>query len=222
MRNYAFGFLQRIKKDNRYRIKLFLRVSFILNIVYSAFLLIISQVYLSKWFLAVSFYYALLAIVRVFLFTRIKSEKTEREKIKTIRVCGYFLFLINGAISVMMFLLIRERQTVTYHEITVITLATYTFSALTVAIVSSIKFLREKDRLYACVKIISLVSANVSIVTLTNTMLATFGEGDFALRSIILPLISGFVAVFIIVSAIIMIRKANLYLRIFKNEEERK
>ena len=108
------------------------------------------------------------------------------------------------------------------YEITVIALATYTFSSLTVAIVSSIKQLRKNDYVYACVKAISLISASVSLVTLTNTMLVTFGEENVLLRSIILPLLSGTVAVFIIVSAVFMIRKANLNLRKLGNEQERK
>ena len=51
-------------------------------------------------------------------------------------------------------------------------------------------------------------------------MLSTFGESNLLLRSIILPVLSGFVSIFIIVCAIIMIRKANLDLRKLKNGKE--
>ena len=53
-----------------------------------------------------------------------------------------------------------------------------------------------------------------------NTMLSTFGEGNMVLRNIILPILSGAVALFIIVCAALMIYKANMDLRIIKNEKE--
>jgi hypothetical protein len=122
----------------------------------------------------------------------------------------------------MMFILIYRGQTIKHHEITVITLATYTFSTLTVAIVNSVRYLRKNDHLHSSIKLISLISASVSIVTLTNTMLSTFGAENTLLRSIILPILSGVVSLFIIACAVMMIRKANLDLRVLRNEKERK
>ena len=119
-----------------------------------------------------------------------------------------------------MFLLIYGNQFVKHHEITVITLATYTFSALTVAIWGSVKFIKKNNYLFSCVKLINLISASVSLVTLTNTMLATFGQDNALLRSIVLPILSGVVSLFIITTAILMIRKANLDLRVYKNAKE--
>ena len=136
------------------------------------------------------------------------------------RACGCFLVFINLVFSTMMFILIYGNQHVKYHEIIVITLATYTFTSLTLAIINSIKYLRKKDYLYSCAKIIHLISASVSIVTLTNIMLSTFGESNLLLRSIILPVLSGFVSVFIIACAILMMRKANLHLRKLKHGKE--
>ena len=52
-------------------------------------------------------------------------------------------------------------------------------------------------------------------------MLCTFGEGNLLLRSIILPILSGFVAIFIIACAVLMISKANLNLRKLQNAKER-
>ena len=206
----------------RFRRKTFLCASFVCNAVYALFLLAVSQASFSKWFFVMSIYYGLLAAARIFIFLQVKCEKKLILQIKTMRACGIFLFLINLVVSAMMFFLIYKGGYVKHHEITVIALATYTFSSLTVAIVSSIKQLRKNDYVYACVKAISLISASVSLVTLTNTMLVTFGEENVLLRSIILPLLSGTVAVFIIVSAVFMIRKANLNLRKLGNEQERK
>ena len=214
-------FFERIKIDTAFRIKLFLCLSFIFNILYSVFLFVVSQMYSSKWFFVTSIYYGLLSVARIFVYLQISPQKQLVSKIKTMRACGCFLLSINLVFSTMMFILIYGNQYIKYHEIIVIELATYTFTSLTMAIINSIKYLRKNDYLYSCAKIISLISASISIVTLTNIMLSTFGENNLLLRSIILPILSGFVSIFIIVCAMLMIRKANLDLRKLKNEKER-
>lgn len=216
------AFFERVKIDTNFRIKLLLRLSFIFNVAYSVFLFIVSQIYSSKWFFVMSIYYGLLSVARIFIYLQVSPQQELVSKIKTMRACGYFLLSINLVFSTMIFILIYGNQYVKHHEITVIALATYTFTALTMAIINSIKCLKKKDYLYSSAKIISLISASVSIVTLTNTMLCTFGENNLLLRSIILPILSAFVSVFIIVCAILMIRKTNLDLRKLKNGEERK
>ena len=215
------GFFERIKIDTTFRIKLFLCLSFIFNIAYSGFLFVVSQMYSSKWFFVTAIYYGLLSVARIFVYLQISPQKQLVSKIKTMRACGCFLLSINLVFSTMMFILIYGNQYIKHHEITVITLATYTFTSLTMAIISSIKHLSKNDYLNSCAKIISLISASVSIVTLTNIMLSTFGEDNSLLRSIILPILSGFVSVFIIVCGILMIHKANLDLRKLKNGKER-
>lgn len=208
----------RLKIDLNFRIKLFLCLSLIFNIVYSFFLLIVSVMHTSKWFLVMSVYYGLLSIIRLLIFVLLNPKREKRLKILTMLTSGCFLLLINLVVSTMMFVLIYSYPPVKHHEITVITLATYTFSCLTVSIINSIKQLRKNNHIYISCKIIGLVSASVSLVTLTNTMLATWGESNSTLRSIVLPILSGVVAVFIIVCAIFMITKATIDLRGMKNE----
>ena len=212
------AFLKKIKDNIEFRIKLFLLISLIFNFGYAIFLFVVSQVYFSKWFLVMSLYYALLSTARIFIFFEINPKNSLRKKILIMRACGYFLFLLNLVVSVMVFLLIYTAPYTKYHEIIVITLATYTFSALTIAIVNIVRSLKKNEYVYSCVKMISLISASVSMLTLTNTMLATFGSENELLRSIILPILSGVVAIFIIVCAILMIKKANNDLKVLKNE----
>lgn len=215
-------FWERVKTDRDFRIKVFLFLSILFNATYAIFLCVASHVYHSKWFFATSIYYALLSASRIFIYFQIDPQKNLYQKIKIMRACGYFLFALNVVVSVVLFILIRNPEQITYHEITVITLATYTFSALSIAIVSSIKHVKKKNYVYSCVKIISLISATISLTTLTNTMLSTFGENNALLRGIILPLLSSFVSIFIIFCAVLMIVESNIALRILKNEQKRK
>ncbi len=215
-----FAIVKRIKSDTHFRIKLLLCLSLSFNLAYSVFLFAVSQLQDEKWFFVMSIYYALLSIARGVLFMQIKPEKKLRSKLKTMRVCGCFLLLINLAVSTLIFLLVFRNYSVKHHEITVITLATYTFSTLTLAIIGSVKYVKRKETVYSCVKFISLISASVSILTLANTMLATFGENTEKLRSIILPLLSIAVSVFIVATSVFMIRQANSKLKDIRNEKE--
>ena len=210
--------LKKIKENIEFKIKLFLLISLIFNFGYAIFLFVVSQMYFSKWFFVMSLYYALLSTARIFIFFEINSQSPLRKKILIMRACGYFLLLLNLVVSVMIFLLIYTAPHAKYHEIIVITLAAYTFSALTLAIVNIVRYLKKNEYVYSCAKVISLISASVSMLTLTNTMLATFGSENELLRSIILPILSGVVAIFIIVCAILMIKKANNDLKVLKNE----
>ena len=212
-------FFQKLKKDFHFRIKVILLFSCVFNVIYSLFLFVSSWIYASRWFLVMSLYYALLSIVRIYTYCRTGPTKREIQKVVIMRNCGYLLFLLNLVVSVMMFVLIYTMRQVRYHEIIVIALATYTFTDLTIAILSTIKYVKKKDYDYSTIKTISLISSVVSMVTLTNIMLATFGSDNEALRKIILPLLCGVVAIFILASAIIMIIKSNSRLRIIRNEK---
>lgn len=205
--------------DNRTRKFLFFSLAF--NFAYSIFLLIISLVYSSKWFFVMSIYYALIFAVRVFIYIQINRKKGERSELLTMWACGCFLLLINLVVSTIMFILIYEGNAVSHGKIIVIGIATYTFLSLSLAIIGCLRYLKRNNHVYSCAKIVSLISASVSLATLTNTMLETFGENNLLLRSIILPILCGAISIFIILCAIFMIRKANSNLRILKNEEKR-
>lgn len=214
--------IQRIKKDTDFRTKLVVCLSFIANVAYALFLLGVSLSYDSKWFFTLSIYYVLFSLSRIFIFTQMKPTKTQRAKLRTMLACGYFLLLINLAVSTMTFILLFGNRYVNHHEITVITLATYTFSALTVAIIGCIKYLKRKEFVFSCAKIFSLVSASVSFIPLTNTMLTVFGEETEALRKILFPILCVAVTCFIIACAVYMICKAYSHLKVLNDEEKRR
>ena len=141
--------IEKLKNNTHFRIKLFLLLSLFFNVAYSVFLFVISRVYSSMWFLVMSVYYGLLSVARIFVFAQTDSKKSSRSKKITMRVCGYFLFLINLVVAIMMFILVNKHS-IKYHEITVITLAVYTFLSLTVAIVHCVKYFKKSDYISRC------------------------------------------------------------------------
>lgn len=207
-----------LNSDLYFRAKLLL--TFIINCLYAIFLFIIGQLYNSEWFYILSIYHALLFAVRTYIYSKLHMGISLRENIVIMRGCGYFLYLLNIVVSLMLAILMRTTLNAHYHEIIVITMATYTFTMLTLSIIDLVRFIKKGNRLYDCVAVIRLVSTCVSMVALANIMLTTFGENIEELRRIILPCLSGGVAFFIIACAIFIIRRANLDLKVLENEEK--
>lgn len=63
-----------------------------------------------------------------------------------------------------------------HHEITTISIAVYTFASLTLAVINAVRYKKYGSPVYSAAKVISLVSAVVSVLTLENAMLTAFGQ----------------------------------------------
>ena len=77
-------------------------------------------------------------------------------------------------------------------------MAAYTFTALTVAIVNAIRYKKYGSPAYSVAKAIALASATVSMLTLENALLTTFGQDSSEMfRQIILGT-SGIVVILVV------------------------
>ena len=210
-------YIQKILSDVHLRIKISLYGLLIWNGAFAIFQLGLGFYHGSLWFYSMSAYYIILAIMRFFLLshTRMYKQNEEIEKeLKRYYVCGWMLLLINLALSVIIFFIVYWNRTFVHHEITTITLATYTFTTFTFAIINSIKYKKYNSPVYSASKTITLISACVSMLTLETTMLTTFGGEDSPIfRQIILGLTGLAVSVFTITMAIIMIVKGAKQLK---------
>lgn len=206
--------VQRFRRENKYyllykndvqlRINISLYGAFGLNAVYAAFQLCLGLWHHSAWFYAMAGYYLLLAIMRLTLVRHTRhhaaGEDTPLEWRKY-RFCGALLLAMNLALAIFTLYFVFRIRTFLHHEITTIAMAAYSFTALTVAIVNAFRYRKYGSPAYSAAKAISLVSAMVSMLTLENAMLTTFGENSSeAFRQIILGA-SG-VAVILVVQGI--------------------
>lgn len=220
-------FVQRFRQENRYyllykndvqlRVNLSLYGAFGFNAVYALFQLGLGLWHHSAWFYAMAGYYLLLAVMRLTLVRHTHrhtpGEDTALEWRKY-RFCGWLLLAMNLALAIFTLYFVYRIRTFRHHEITTITMAAYTFAALTLAIVNAVRYKKYGSPAYSAAKAISLASATVSMLTLENAMLTTFGEESSELfRQIILG-VSG-IAVILVVQGIAlhMILNANRRLR---------
>lgn len=225
--------LKSIRTDNKYiqtwlndpilRIKVSLTGNVLWNGAYAVLQLGLGIYHSSSWFYSLAAYYLLLAIMRFFLvrysFCHRLGEKMRPELAKY-RACGWVLLLMNLTLSAIMLYMIREQRFVRHHEITTIAMATYTFTTLTVAIINVIRYRRYNSPAMSASRAVSLAAACMSMLTLENTMLATFGGDGMTpeIQTLFLGLSGGAISIFIIAMAIYMIVQANRKIKYMENK----
>lgn len=219
--------IKTIKNENKYlfryfndphlRINISLYGSLIFNVIYSFFQLGLGIIHNTFWYISMAIYYICLSIMRYFLVRyTLKHKEVEDIKKEFHRyiMCGIVLLVLNLALSVIIFFMVYYNRTFVHHEITTIAMAAYTFTLLTVAIVNIIRYRKYNRPVYSAAKIVSLVAACVSMLTLETTMLTVFGtSGSGNLNRILLSSSGGAISLFVISIAIYMIRNAMIQLR---------
>lgn len=181
--------VQRFRQENKYyllykndvqlRINLSLYGAFGFNAVYALFQLGLGLWHHSAWFYAMAGYYLLLAMMRLSLVRHTRHHapgEDVAQEWRKYRLCGVCLLVMNLALAVFTLYFVFRIRTFLHHEITTIAMAAYTFTALTVAIVNAVRYKKYGSPAYSAAKAISLASATVSMLTLENAMLTTFGQ----------------------------------------------
>jgi len=197
--------IKRLIEDLHYRLKFMLFVSMIVNVAFAIYQLGLGFYHKSFWFYSLAIYYVLLAFMRFYLSKHVTTYEPNKEyalQLKKSRFCGYLLMTMNLALAVIIFFMVYFNRTSIHHEITTIVIATYTFGSLTIAITSLIRYKQFDSPVYNTIKAISLIAASVSMLTLTSTMLTTFGNTDELFRQLILSFVGGAVIILVMIIAI--------------------
>jgi len=195
--------------DVRLRVNISLYSSLIWNIAFAILQLGLGFYFKSFWFFSMFAYYVLLGVMRFFLLKHTKKYKANEQKqteIKKYIICGWLLLALNIALAIIIFFMVYWHKTFYHHMITTIAMAAYTFLTFTFAIINLVRYRKYNSPVYSAAKIITLISAVVSMLTLETTMLTTFGKDNSQVfTQIILSLTGAVVSCFAITMAIVMI-----------------
>ncbi len=205
-------YAKRWLEDTRLRVNASLYSSLILNFAFAVFQLFLGIFHASFWFYSLAGYYLSLAAMRYFLVRYTAKKKPGEnvvEELHRYRICGLVFLLMNIILSLIIFFMIYFGRTFRHHEITTITIAAFTFTAFTLAIINVVKYRKYNSPAYSAAKAISLASACVSMLTLESTMLTTFGGTDALMRKLFLSISGGVVSAFILFLACYMIIESN-------------
>ena len=123
----------------------------------------------SWWFITVGAYYAALATAR-FSVLRVKQDA----EVFARRITGILLVMMSVCIvGVNILAALKERGTA-HHKIIMITIATYTFTKITIAIIGMVKARHTASPVLKTLRNIALADACVSIYTMQRSMLQSF------------------------------------------------
>ena len=144
--------------------------SLIFNIAFTTYYIVFGVTTHSWWLFTLGLYYAILSMVR-FVVLCIKKQKNGITKFTGVMLMLLTLPLIGTVILAV----VRDRGSV-MHEIVMITMATYSFTKITFAIINLIKVRKSVAVKLIALRNISLSDAFVSIFALQRSMLVSFGE----------------------------------------------
>lgn len=187
IKKYLYGnkYTNRYLTEKELRIRISLYGGLVLNICFAIFKVVMGVMYQSKWLLAMAGYHTILSGMRFILAYRDQTDKKEEsdyeKKLRGLysyRICGWLMLLLNIAISVIVAMVVFDKQTINYPGFMIYAIAAFTFYCLTMAVINMVKYWHRNNLIFSAVKRIEMAKALVSIFTLQVSMITQFGGED--------------------------------------------
>ncbi|MDO4283854.1 MAG: hypothetical protein Q4C60_00835 [Eubacteriales bacterium] len=170
-------------RNQRYRTILSAEAAFVCNLLYAVYQCALGIINLSLWFLAMCAFYGILATMRFSVSLcghRGQCLPCETSEPFAMRLSGILLGVMSVVLAAINYLSLSQNIAVKYGEIIMITIATYTFYKVIMAIIRAVKQRRNPSLLLQTIRNISYAEAAASVVTLQRSMLVSFGSMDGA------------------------------------------
>lgn len=206
----------RYVKDIPFRTMVNLIRSVGINFVFAIVKLVFAIYYSSFWFGALAVYYLVLCGIRLFLVRKVPGKLGERgyiQELKDFRTTGLLLFAVNVAVSGVAVQMIRDGQGYSYPELVIYAVAAYTFYSITMAIIGMVRYKKHNSPVISATKTINFTTSCVALFNLQTAMLAQFGQGQEQFIQIINTLTGTAVCVVILLTAIVVVRRADKALK---------
>lgn len=161
-----------MKTDNILRVALF---SLITNFAYSIYNGAIGIINHSWWFITLAAYYIILSVMR--FATLLCTRNTDAQAVSQrfiMRFTGILFIFLSVTLVGMAYLSILTERGIKYHEIIMITVALYSFTKITLAIINLVRSAKSELPIIKTLRNISFADALVSIFSLQRSMLVSF------------------------------------------------
>ncbi len=204
-------FRNKYMTDIGYKVRVSLYISLGINLAYAGFKLVSGIVYGAFWFDAFAIYYLLLTVIRFLLLRYMRKNQNRQDLIaefQRYRLCGILMLIMNMALTGVVTHMMIQNASYAYHEIVIITMATYTFYAVTVSVIDLVRYRKHVRPLISAVKAIRFTAALVSLLSIEASMLAKYGN-DESFRRLMISLTGAGVCLFVMAMSVYMIMRAN-------------
>lgn len=200
---------RRLSREPRFRAVFFAGVGMTVNVLYACYNGVLGLLNQSAWFVNMFAYYAILSVMRIsavwFAWRHRTADAAEAERLVS-RLCGALLIVMSLVLSGMVFISLSWDVAVRYHEIVMISIAAYTFSKLTAAIVRAVRQRRRHGPLLTAIRTVGYAEVAASVLTLQRSMLVSFGEMEPGKIRRMNGLSGAAVCVFVLALGIVTIR----------------
>lgn len=203
-----FPVVRRALQDRERRALLTASASFVLNLLYALYNGALGLMDHSIWFAAMCAYYIILAAMR--FSAVLYGPKRDRDgELFVARLFGALFILMSAVLAGVVWLSLTRDTAVRYGTIVMITIATYTFTKITMVIVRTLRAGRNPSRLLAAIRSVGAAEAAASVFTLQKSMLASF-EGMTGPEIYTMNLLTGSgVWLFVFILGIYMMKKGG-------------
>ncbi len=134
------------------------------------------------------------------------------------KVTGLLLFLLSVVLAWVNFISLSQNIATSYDEITMITIATYTFYKIAAVLIKAIRPYKDFSPSFGVLKNISYAEVAASILTLQRSMLVSFGQMEKEQIYTMNALTGAGVCLFILVLGVCMIIKARKERKSWQNQ----
>lgn len=172
---------RRFIQEQRFRAVFSAAVGLLANIMYAIYHGALGVVNQSLWFVTMFAYYMILSSMRfsaVLCEWKRKSLASEDTEYFVAKLCGGLLVLLSFILGGIVYISLSQNVAVKHHEIVMITIATYTFYKITVAVIRAIKQRKNTVPLLVVIRTIGYAEVAASLLTLQRSMLISFGSMD--------------------------------------------
>ncbi len=170
----------KLKSDYKLKSFIFLSISFIISIAFMLYNLFMGLYFNLPFNIAICPYYLCLIILRliVLLFEKfnINSNDINDKRLNFIKVLSGFLLIADFLIVAPIVLMVLLKRVVDIGTIPAIAVAVFTTYKVTIAIINYRKTVKINHPSLRILRVINILDAIVSILTLQNTLIMTFGD----------------------------------------------
>ena len=202
---------KKIVSNQRYRIILSAAVAFAFNLFYAIYHCILGVLNLSFWFIAMCAFYGILATMR---FSAVLCERNHQKspdidtELFVMKLSGILLVVLGIVLATVSYISLSQNIATKYGEIIMITIATYTFYKITIAIVKAVKQHKNPSPLLKTIRNIGYAEVAASILTLQRSMLASFGSMSAGNIHFMNAVTGAAVCLFVLILGLSMIAKS--------------
>ena len=162
-------------RNSKYYSIIKLIINVLIPFLFASYNAILGFMYNTLWNKSIFIYYVLLVLVRLLLISFLKDKNNKL--INFIYVISFIiLILLNIALIIPSILMIRSLKPINIGSIPSIAMAAYTFYSITISIIEIKKYENDNNILFKQLKLVSLINAIVSILSLQNTLIIVNGE----------------------------------------------